>query len=774
MAMFTSSVKKRGDAAQFFGAFFFILLPVFLGLSVGNLRAQTQPANTLSILTYGAGTNLADNTTFIQNCINAAQTAGKGVWIPAGIYTNTGSLHATGILIAGAGMSNSVIYRQQNSSDITATELSLLSCNVQDLGIDGNGTSRGVNASYGINMKGVGWLIQRVQVHHADAGMWLSGSSGTVQDSRMLQTFADGININNAGADANRAGANLTIQNCFQDGAGDDGFAINSQGEDVGWPNMANPKVVNCTSFDAFYANGIRMAGGSNSLVQSCLVSNTTHECGIESSSFGSGGYFITNGLITGNLVYGSGTADEASCLKSGDARTVATYSYNTLINSSHYGFQIGTPTYPNAGNIVFGPSNIIINPTLSGIHVQSGVVGSGLIITNTVMNLNSGQLPFVNGSSSFTATLLGNSWQGLATNITTSVSEASGQNWTTGSYWSSGLAPGAGNLYEALSGATLRPPQTASSAGSPLVFGGDSLQIDAGANIRFKSSGAPTAGFFTFSGIGNALILNGGWLGNGDDFTATINSPIKVTAATGIYGGVDATTANDLVGGVRKGFRNYIFKGGLSGSNNLTLGNAVLYNNPAVTVGVGVTPNFAFVTNGAYTGNITVTAGWLQAGTAGALGTGNLTLAGGSAGSGVGGPAMFDALVALSSPGTLTVQNVNNTLLLDNNLAFGSVVIDGVTLTNGVYTAAQINAKTGQTNVVDATELKTLTVGPVGPVLSPQTAGTNLVLNWSYAGAVTLQSATNVAGPWAPVAGASPYTNAILPQVPAVFFKLQ
>ena len=379
------------------------------------VRAQTQPPNTLSILDYGASTNSADNSTAIQNCINAAQTQGKGVWIPAGTYKITNQLTATGILIAGAGQTSSVIYRQQNSSSVVATQLSFKSCTVQDLGIDGNGTSRGVNASYGINMKGVGWLIQRVQVHHSDAGMWLSGSSGTVQDCTMLQTFADGININNSGTDINHAGANLTIQNCSQDGAGDDGFAINSEGDGLGWTNMVNPKIVNCTSINAYFANGIRMAGGVNSLVQSCLVSNTTRLCGIETSSYGSSGYGIVNGLVIGNWVDGSGTVDQSSTMKSSDSRTVATYRDNILINSSDFGFQVGTPTYPNGGNIVFGPNNVIVNPALSGIHIQSGVTGSGVFTNNSVMNLQGGQVAFTNGSSAFTTTVLNNNWQGLS-----------------------------------------------------------------------------------------------------------------------------------------------------------------------------------------------------------------------------------------------------------------------------------------------------------------------------------------------------------------------
>jgi lysophospholipase L1-like esterase len=362
---------------------------------------------------------------------------------------------------------------------------------------------------------------------------------------------------------------------------------------------------------------------------------------------------------------------------------------------------------------------------------------------------------------------------------ITTSTAEGSGTNWLGPNFWSSGLTPGAGNFYEALSGAVLRPPQTGSTAGSPIVFAGDALQIDSGANIRLKSSGAPNAGFFTFSGMGSALILNGGSLANGDDFAATINSPINLIANSAIYAAVDAVSPNDQSNAAsRRGFRNYIFNGGLAGIGNLILGNAIMYNNPLVTVSVGVTPNFAFVTNSAYSGNITVTAGWLQAGAQGALGTGNLTIAGGNASNGVNGPAQFNATVAYSNlTATLTIQNTNSILLLNTNLTFGGAVIDGITLANGIYTAAQINGATMKANVVDPTGKNILNVGGVAvtPVLYPQLTGSNLVLNWTNAGAAMLQSATNVAGPWMPVPGAvSPYTNIVLSEVPTMFFKLK
>src|SRR5260221_1378162 len=300
------------------------------------------------------------------------------------------------------------------------------------------------------------------------------------------------------------------------------------------------------------------------------------------------------------------------------------------------------------------------------------------------------------------------------AANLTTSTTQT-GPDWTVAIWQTNGagtaVSPVAGNTYEVLNNGLIRSPQASSSAGLPIVFPGDSLQFDPGGGVRLKSNGG-APGFFTFSGNGSALILNGGFLGNGDDFSATIVSPVNVVADSGIYAGVDATTAN-ATSGAQQGFRNYVFTGSLSGTNNLTLGNAVLWNNPQVTASVGTTPNFVFNGDGSgYSGNITNTAGWLQAGSANAFGSADITIAGGAGANGVNGPAQFDATVAFSDPGTLTIANTNSFLLLDNSMTFGAAIIDGNTFTNGVYTSAQINAITGKTNVVDGTGANTLTVG--------------------------------------------------------------
>jgi Right handed beta helix region len=385
--------------------------------------AQTQPTNSLSIVTYGASTGSSDNTTAIQNCINAAQSQGKGVWVPAGTWKVTGSLHATGITITGAGMTTAIIYRQQNSSSVVATSLELLRCTVRDLGIDGNGTARGVNASYGINMKGVGWLVERVKVSHSDAGMWMSGSSGTVQNCQLITTYADGVNINNAnGPDA--LGANLTVQNCLVDTHGDDGIAINSQGISLGRQNMQNPKVLNNETRNGTAANGLRIAGGVNSIV----TGNNVHDDGpntdngIQVGKFGADGFQLTGGICNNNTFTAadgkSGTAgiavyEEAQC----------TFSGNQVVNSHHTGVMIGSC------NITFGDSNTINHPAEKGIWITAtsggvdnghATVGSANIKNNTVLNLNSGQPAFQNDAGSgMSVTTTGNSWQGGSTGVT-------------------------------------------------------------------------------------------------------------------------------------------------------------------------------------------------------------------------------------------------------------------------------------------------------------------------------------------------------------------
>jgi hypothetical protein len=84
----------------------------FYYIDVVDLEAppppSAQPANSLSIVSYGALSNnpAFDNTSAINNCFSAALTQGKIAWIPPGTFYIdgvSGGLSASGITIAGAG-----------------------------------------------------------------------------------------------------------------------------------------------------------------------------------------------------------------------------------------------------------------------------------------------------------------------------------------------------------------------------------------------------------------------------------------------------------------------------------------------------------------------------------------------------------------------------------------------------------------------------------------------------------------------------------------------
>jgi len=202
----------------------------------------TQPANSLSLTTdcgataSSAPTNgtaasgAVDSTSAIQTCINDAESSGQIVWIPKGtFYLNTSTgLTASGVTIEGAGMWYSTIYYNPPLSGSTSTS-----------GASGNGG--------GINIKGSDWVVDSIWVRHEGAGVWADGTNGVVENSRMSNTWADGININNGnGGSNNNIGNNLTVKNNFVRGSGDDGLAINDASLS-GTEPMESPVLLNNT-----------------------------------------------------------------------------------------------------------------------------------------------------------------------------------------------------------------------------------------------------------------------------------------------------------------------------------------------------------------------------------------------------------------------------------------------------------------------------------------------------------------------------------------------
>lgn len=396
--------------------------------------AKTQPPNSISITSapYNADPTFnIDSKTAIQNCVNNARSQGKTVWIPPGKYKvnslSSGGLDLHGVTVEGAGMWYSTIYRNVPLPPPTTPWRSNIQLNtgsvLRDIAIDSNAIYRDIGGlsggDYGMTSAGSNWLVERVWVQHCDAN-WMSGSFGTIQDSRVADSWADGINLNNGNSpDGSHLGVSLTASNNFVRGAGDDGLATYSDSGASGTNlQMQNTRILNNTSIATYWANGIRVAGGTNVTVQGNLVDSVSANNGMEVSIFGDTGRPLDSALICGNTILRGGgwnTTDRHGMHVGSpgttsffpNAYTRATITNNIIKDSLRDGLKIGA-TFET----LIVSHNLIDHPAQHGVHVQSGVTGTGEFDYNVVSNLNAGKFQFTNESpTTFLTTQLSNSW---------------------------------------------------------------------------------------------------------------------------------------------------------------------------------------------------------------------------------------------------------------------------------------------------------------------------------------------------------------------------
>jgi hypothetical protein len=380
--------------------------------------ALTQPANSLSVVSYGADPNFVkDSTVAIQNTVNAARTQGKSVWIPQGKYlTNSLAstpLNFTGVKVQGAGMWYSTIYRRvplpANSwrSQILVGSGTTLT----DLQIDANAIWRGVGGTggsdYGINASGAGgWLVDRIWTRHVDAN-WLSGTNGIVQNSRTADTYGDGFNVNNGNTpNPDKLGRNITIRNNFARNTGDDSFATYSDAGASGTNGQViGTKILNNTAIAPWWANGIRVAGGQNIEVRDNLVNSVSSNSALDLGVFGDTGHPLQSVTVSGNVLLGGGgwngvrhgvrISSPSSTSRYPTAYSNVTMSNNVLRGSLRAGLYIDRTRV----NVTL-TNNTIDRPAKQGIWITTGVTGTGSFTGNTVQNLLPGQVATQNSSS--------------------------------------------------------------------------------------------------------------------------------------------------------------------------------------------------------------------------------------------------------------------------------------------------------------------------------------------------------------------------------------
>jgi hypothetical protein len=384
----------------------------------------SQPANSLSITSYGAVANNtnADSTSAIQSCINAAQTQGRSVWIPPDTFylkTKAG-LTGTGVTIEGAGMWYSTIYRDvplPNDSPLGAV-FTLTSCTVRNFAVDANATSRAVVDGCGGSMDLTGnfWLADSIWTQHTMSGFWASGIGGTVRNCRLISIWADGCNLNNVAVNG-YVGNSLTASNNFVRGTGDDAMAINSVNYNLNngiytyYVPMTNVTFVNNTTIGAWGGKGLAIYGGSGHLVQDNYTSDTARYIGLGVGKFGVNGSDLLSATVVGNVIVrsgGNGYQQQQQAMmigNDGDGQGVGAvanaYCASNVIADSLYA-AVGLSS---SRNIVF-QHNSIINPAREGIVVglyalRPGL-GNAVLYSNTVTGLNAGMAAFTNNSNTY------------------------------------------------------------------------------------------------------------------------------------------------------------------------------------------------------------------------------------------------------------------------------------------------------------------------------------------------------------------------------------
>jgi F5/8 type C domain/Pectate lyase superfamily protein/Abnormal spindle-like microcephaly-assoc'd, ASPM-SPD-2-Hydin len=230
-----------------------------------NVPAATaQPANTVSVTSYGADpTGVNNSASAFNQAITAANAAGEAVWIPQGTFLISSPLQIQAGTIEGAGDWYSQIKTNElidNTSDVAGPiNLSGFAILGSTVGRHDDSTANAIDGSLGS-----GWTVNGLWIQDTNVGLWLQygNSNCTVENSVIESTDADGVNFNGNAS-------NCTVKNNFIRGTGDDSLAIWSYPTADSGITFANNTIVAPT-----LANGIADYGGSNNTISNNVVAD--------------------------------------------------------------------------------------------------------------------------------------------------------------------------------------------------------------------------------------------------------------------------------------------------------------------------------------------------------------------------------------------------------------------------------------------------------------------------------------------------------------------
>ena len=233
-------------------------------IDLEKVSAFNAPSNSLSITSYGATANDGtDDRTAIINCINAAKSQGKTVWIPAGEFNiNNETIPVDNVTIGGAGMWYSRLVGARSGFKLNGNN-----CRFYNFSIMGTTSTRDDNSDVDnafSGSAGTGSVIEGIWVEHKKCGVWINGGTSglTITKSRFRNLMADAVNFC-AGA------SNCTVSNSHIRFSGDDALATWSPSGSSG---------CNGNTFDSntiqlpWLASGIAVYGGANHKVINNLI----------------------------------------------------------------------------------------------------------------------------------------------------------------------------------------------------------------------------------------------------------------------------------------------------------------------------------------------------------------------------------------------------------------------------------------------------------------------------------------------------------------------
>jgi hypothetical protein len=359
--------------------------------------AATQPANSVSVTSYGADPTGANSSVNAFNeAISAANSAGESVWIPQGTYLINSPLTVTSATIEGAGYWYSVIDSNEmidnTSADSGAINLSNFAIMGSTVDRNNSSTENAINGSLGS-----GWTVNSLWIQDTNVGFWLQygNSNCTVENSIVLSTDADGLNFNGNAS-------NCTVKNNFLRDTGDDSLAI--------WSYPAADSDItfsNNTIESPTLANGIADYGGSNNTISNNVIADSNalgSGLTISNEQFLSPGFVPLSGTITvsGNYLIRDGqynpnwdhpmSAVQFDAYDYAFSGVTVNYSGGAILDSPYSAFEFvsgdGDGNALNGVNIsdvnVQNLGTVVMQAETSGSASVSGVTASGVGVAGT------------------------------------------------------------------------------------------------------------------------------------------------------------------------------------------------------------------------------------------------------------------------------------------------------------------------------------------------------------------------------------------------------